>query len=70
MSAVGLPGRQQSLTDALEAAAAGEGEATVQDDRVVTDGLACECGRPAGADGLCTSCRMDQNGDLIAGRRL
>jgi len=45
----------------------------VQDDRVVTTATSCRndgCTRSAGADGLCTSCRMDHNGAAIEGRRL
>lgn len=57
--------KQQRLTDAIQQTPTQE--ETVQDDRVVEESLTCDCGRPAGADGLCYGCRMDkQNG----GRRL
>jgi len=44
----------------------------LNDDRIVTDAAECrQCGqRAAGADGLCTSCRMDHHGAAIEGRRL
>ena len=71
MSAISGPGEQQSLTDALQAAAADDSPTAVTDDRVVTDALTCPCGRPAGADGQCTACRMESAGEVIGnGRRL
>ena len=65
MSTTPAPGEQQSLTDALQAAAADDSPTAVTDDRVVTDGLTCACGRPAGADGQCTACRRKYAGEAI-----
>lgn len=70
MSTHAPPGRQLNITDAL--ARAPTQEDTIQDDRVVDDGLTCDCGRPAGASGQCPACRMEAAGDTIGnhGRRL
>lgn len=72
MSTTSPPGTQQSLTDALQAAAATQTDAseqdgpdTLQDDRVVDDALTCACGRPAGADGLCSAHRREHAGHAI-----
>lgn len=37
----------------------------VRDDRVVSEGLTCDCGRPAGADGLCFGCKREHAGHAI-----
>jgi len=74
MSIVGGPGEQQSITAAIEAAqnaAEADGAADgPQDSRVVESAPTCHCGRPAGADGLCTAHQMEHRGGAIDGRRL
>lgn len=64
---------QTALTEvAQNGAQMDESQPTVREDRVVDDALTCACGRPAGADGQCTACRMSHAGDAIGnhGRRL